>query len=128
MEIAGSGDVWVIYSKLVTQPRDRSWIDSFRCAHDPQYSLVEPHVTFVFPFTGVSVEDVLAHAQDVADATRAIDFRLSRAAAVDDPFSANSHVFLLPTYGAEEMRALHARLYSGVLERSCPRWWCRCRR
>lgn len=105
----------VIFSKLSIQPHDRFWIDSFRRAHDPQHAFVEPHFTFVFPFTGVTVEEVFAHAQDVANATQVIAFRLSRAAAVDDPFSSNSHVFLLPTDGAEEMRGLHARLYSGVL-------------
>ena len=105
----------VIFSKLSIQSRDRSWIESFRRIHDPQHAFVEPHFTFVFPFTGIPVEDVVAHAQDVANATQVIAFRLSRAAVVDDPFSSHSHVFLLPTDGAEELRGLHARLYTGVL-------------
>lgn len=105
----------VIFSKLSILPRDRDWIESFRRSHDPQHAFVEPHFTFVFPFTGVPIEDVIVHAQEVANATRAIAFRLTSAAAVDDPFSSNSHVFLLPTEGAEELRGLHGRLYSGGL-------------
>ena len=106
----------VIFSKLSIQASDRDWIDSIRRAHDPQYAFVPPHFTFVFPFTGIAVEDVLAHARKVIEGTTTLAFRLSRAAAVDDPSGHGSHLFLLPSEGADAMRALHARLYSGILE------------
>ena len=107
--------MFVIFSKLVIHAGDRAWIDSIRRAHDPQQAIVAPHFTFVFPFAGVSIEEVFEHAQNIATATKTLAFRLSRAAAVEDPFSALTHVFLLPTDGADEMRELHGRLYSGVL-------------
>lgn len=105
----------VIFSKLMIQAEDREWIESIRRAHDPQHAIVAPHFTFVFPFTGIAVEDALAHARNVAEATPRLAFRLCQATAVDDPLSSGSHVFLLPSDGSHEMRALHARLYSGIL-------------
>ena len=105
----------VIFSKLAIRAEDREWIDSSRSAYDPQHDLIAPHFTFVFPFDGVPLEAVLTHVRQVADATPRLPFRLSQAAAVADPFGPRSHVFLLPTAGAEPMTSLHARLYSGVL-------------
>jgi 2'-5' RNA ligase len=105
----------VILSKLVTGADDRAWIDRVRLAHDPHYAVVGPHFTLVFPFAGLSVEEVTRHAEAVAATTSAVRFRLSRAAAVRDAFAPRSHVFLLPTEGEYRLRQLHRRLYSGVL-------------
>lgn len=105
----------VIFSTLDISASDRAWIERVRAQHDPQHRFVEPHVTFVFPFDGLAPDDVLSHAQTVASEASSITFRLSQAAAVRDPFGPNSHLFLLPDEGADDMRALHARLYDGVL-------------
>jgi 2'-5' RNA ligase len=105
----------VIFAKLAIQRGDREWIEAVRRAHDPQYRLVE-HVTFIFPFSGVPVDILLAHVGKVAEQVAPIGFRLSRATAIRDVFSSGSHVFLLPAEGEEAMRLLHARLYHGVLE------------
>jgi 2'-5' RNA ligase len=107
--------VLVIFSKLAISVKDRAWIDGIRHAHDPQYDIVDPHFTYAFPFTGIPIDAVLSHARAVAASTPRLAFRLSRAAAVKDRLGSGSHVFLLPTDGAEQMRALHDRLYSGVL-------------
>ena len=64
---------------------------------------------------GLSPDDVLSHVQTVASGAGPISFCLSQAAAVRDPFGPNTHLFLLPDEGADDMRALHARLYGGVL-------------
>ena len=105
----------VIFSKLVIPTQDREWIESIRRAYDPQYAIVAPHFTFVFPITGITVEETLAHVRSIADATPPLAFRLSQATTVDDPLSSSSQLFLMPSDGAREMQALHARLYSGIL-------------
>lgn len=51
----------------------------------------------------------------VARETPLIEFHLTQASAMKDPLAPGSHLFLLPTVGAERMHALHGRLYSGVL-------------
>jgi 2'-5' RNA ligase len=105
----------VIFSKLDIQPPDREWIETIRRVHDPHYPLLAPHVTFVFPFDRTPLGTVLAHATKVARQARPISFRLTRPVAVRDTFGPVSHVFLLPTQGDTEMRALHDRLYAGPL-------------
>lgn len=105
----------VIYSRLRVSDRDHRWIDQVRQVHDPQHRMVAAHFTFVFPFAGVGVDDVVLHATQVSRATAAIHFRLQEAAAVKDPFSPATRLFLLPTDGADSMRELHAQLYDGVL-------------
>jgi hypothetical protein len=86
----------VIYSPLAIEVRHREWIEAVRRAHDPQYALVEPHVTFLFPYSGNPFEAILAHAQDAGRRAPSISFRLARVAAVRDVFGPGSHVFLLP--------------------------------
>lgn len=105
----------VIFSKLEIAAQDRAWIDDIRRKHDPQHRLVEPHFTFVFPFDGLSTDEVVAHALDVATDASRIPFRLSRAAAMRDLLGSGSHVFLLPSLGDAEIRTLHSQFYSGVL-------------
>ena len=105
----------VIFAKLDIPASDSAWIEAIRKRYDPQQQMVEPHVTFVFPFEGTSPAEVVAHAEAVARDARPIAFLLSKAAAVRDLDGPGSHLFLLPEDGAPEMRALHARLYSGLL-------------
>lgn len=105
----------VIFSKLDIPARDHAWIEAVRGEHDPQQQMVEPHLTFVFPFEGLSSGEVIGHAQAIASEASPISFCLSQAAAVRDQFGPGSHLFLLPGEGARRICALHARLYSGVL-------------
>ena len=105
----------VIYSKLVVSDRDHRWIEGLRQAHDPQHHMVGAHFTFVFPFAGTPVDDAIGHAECVSKATAPIQFQLTKAAVVKDAVGPATHLFLLPTVGAEQMRELHVRLYAGVL-------------
>ena len=94
---------------------DRAWIEEIRSRHDPQHSLVEAHFTLVFPLAGISRSALALHVEQIAKATPAIVFRLNGAVAVRDPLAPRSHVFLTPDDGDEEIRRLHAALYSGLL-------------
>jgi 2'-5' RNA ligase len=107
----------VVFSKLRISDEDRNWIERIRARHDPQHGLVPAHVTFVFPFAGTPADEVAAHAAEVAAETAPIAFVLGMASAAPDPLSPVSRVLLLPVAGAEPMRALHGRLYAGVLAR-----------
>jgi 2'-5' RNA ligase len=92
-------------------------IQAFRSKHDPQFALLAPHFTLVFPVEAV-VADVVAEAAAVAEAVRRFSFTLTSARAVRDSFGSGGHVFLIPDDGAASVRELHARLYSGVLRES----------
>jgi hypothetical protein len=105
----------VIFSTLRVSSEDEVWIDAVRAEHDPQHAFVGPHFTFVFPFAEASAALVLSHAAPIARETAPIDFVLAKVAAVKDPLGPLSHLFLLPTLGAEPMHGLHDRLHSGPL-------------
>lgn len=105
----------VVYAQLSISDVDRSRIDAVRRANDPQYLLVAPHFTFVFPVEDIPIRSLNAHAMAIAVTTPPIEFRLTRATAARDALAPRSHVFLLPAHGERELRELHARLYSGPL-------------
>ena len=98
--------------------RDRAWIEDVRALHDPQYDLVEPHFTLVFPTIGVSLETLIRHVDEIAARTPAVGFRLCRAEAVRDSLATRSLVFLVPDEGEAEIRGLHSALYAGDLASS----------
>lgn len=105
----------VFFRSSTSRSSDRDWIEIIRRAHDPQYSLIEPHITFVFPVEGISSDVAFKHAGAVASSTPPIAFRLSRAAAMRNSGGRGSHMMLLPGTGDDAMRALHRRLYAGAL-------------
>jgi 2'-5' RNA ligase len=107
----------VIFSTLVISDADRRWLERLRLLHDPQQGLVEAHFTLVFPFEGLTAQEVAKHVSSVAQGASPIAFRLTKAEAVRDLLAPRSHVFLLPTEGAEHLHELHGRLYSGLLAR-----------
>ncbi len=77
--------------------------------------MVSAHFTFVFPFTGTAVDEAISHVARVSAVTASIRLRLTQTAVVKDAFAPVTHLFLLPTEGADRMRDLHAQLYTGVL-------------
>jgi 2'-5' RNA ligase len=84
-----------------------------RAQHDPQHDLVEAHFTLMFPMTGVSLTTLAGHVDRIAKRSRAVDFRLTQARAVQDRLAPRSHVFLIPDEGDAEIRELHSALYGG---------------
>lgn len=105
----------VVFSELVLAAAELLRVQAIRRAHDPQFPIIGPHFTFVFPFEGGEREAVLAHVRQVAAEKPTLPFRLERAAAVRDALGPRSHVFLLPVEGEAAMRVLHGRLYAGPL-------------
>ena len=105
----------VVFATLELAARDAACIEALRRRRDPQAALVAAHFTLVFPFQGVPATAVLAHVSQVAAGAAPIAFRLASSMAVRDLLAPRSHVFLTPDLGAEEIVALHDRLYAGLL-------------
>jgi hypothetical protein len=82
---------------------DLAEIQAFRSAHDPQFSLLAPHFTLVFP-VDAPTPDVVAEAAEAAAAVRQFSFTLTSVRAVRDSFGPGGHVFLIPDDGAGSRR------------------------
>ena len=93
---------------------DRATIQSVRARHDPQFAMLDPHFTLVFPLEAPPA-DVVNEARGAASDAAGFPVTLRSVRAVRDVFGAGGHVFLVPGQGAKEIAALNARLYGGVL-------------
>ncbi len=111
----------LVIARPVLAPQDRRRIEALRARHDPQHALIGPHVTLVFPVSGLPAAEIDSHVSEVAETSSAIRFHINAAAALHDRLTPNSYVFLLPETGAAELTLLHDRLYDGPLRRHL-RW------
>jgi hypothetical protein len=93
----------------------RKWIQSIRAQYDPNYSIVAPHFTLVFPTFDREREPFCDHIRHQMQWQRAIPFTLRCALVVKDDFNDNTHTFLVPDEGFGNMVRLHDKLYSGFL-------------
>lgn len=96
-------------------PADRDWIERLRQRHDPNYRLVDAHLTLVFPFAGLDPAALAQHVGAVAAACQPFDISLRCALIVRDAFSAQTHLFLVPDAGFSRVALLHDALYRGAL-------------
>ena len=94
---------------------DRARLREIRRAHDPQYGIVEPHITFVFPVAGIAAEAFTAHVAGVLADLPPIPFEFRQAIVIEDGAGARGHVCLLPGPGHDAMWSLHADLHEGPL-------------
>lgn len=97
---------------LIVPPHaDMLEVEQVRGRFDNLAEAVPAHVTLVFPFE-LEADDgaVAAHVQDVARGHSAFDLELTAITCSWDHF-----LFLLVGRGADEVRDLHDRLYSGLL-------------
>jgi 2'-5' RNA ligase len=92
---------------------DAAPIERLRRAYDPLANYIAPHITLVFPFTS-------------AIATEALAVHMRRATRDLAPFEVTlreitghieEYLFLNVKRGADQLVALHDRLYSGILTR-----------
>lgn len=89
-------------------------IDRIRRACDPLADKVRPHITLVFPFESVMTDAELSDLMDAAlGAFSPFSLSLGRIGRHSDAFG---HFLFLPVQeGAQELRALHQRLYDTPL-------------
>lgn len=100
------------------EPADYRWIQAFRADHDPQFRIVAPHVTLVFPLDEGLEEELVAHVRQVTKSSPKLSFTLRCATMMPDLSSGSSqaaHVFLTPDEGYSALVKLHDRLYTGPL-------------
>jgi 2'-5' RNA ligase len=93
---------------------DRATIQAIRARHDPQFAMLDPHVSLLFPVEA-PFTDVVNAARSAASAAAAFSIRLHSVQAVRDVFGEGGHVFLVPDEGAKEITLLNSSLYGGVL-------------
>lgn len=93
------------------------WIQNFRHRYDiMQYTVVKPHVTFVFPTTKLDREVLINHVKSKVSSTKAFQIRLDSAKIVEDDSKTYSHAFLIPSVGFEAITQLHDTLYTDLLK------------
>lgn len=93
---------------------DMASVQAVRARHDPQFRILAPHFTLVFP-TEAHQSDFVGEVESAAKSIAPFQFTLNSVRAVPDPFGGGGHVFLVPEHGAGHINALHARLYGGAL-------------
>jgi 2'-5' RNA ligase len=105
--------VVITYPKI--SRKHYNWIQSIRIQYDPQYSIINPHFTLVFPRLVENQEKVIQHLEESVKGNKKIYFLIKRVKAVKDSLSENTYLFLFPDKGSEEITKLHHNLNSGLL-------------
>ena len=108
-------DSLALISYPALPPHVVTWMQDIRRRFDPQFELIPPHFTFVFPTAAVDEATLTSHVEAVLGATAAIAFSIVRARVFPDPKSNSAYVFLVPDRGYDDMVALNTRLYAGPL-------------
>jgi len=99
--------------KLPVAARRR--IDALRQRHDPQHSLVPPHLTFVFPTRAAGAARLEEEVRAAAAAFAPVPFRLTAAMPLPGLSVDAWFVALVAEQGFGRLLRLHDRLYAGAL-------------
>jgi 2'-5' RNA ligase len=104
----------IAYPKI--EDKDLAWIQEYRKENDLRFfSVVNPHITFVFPTQGISQDDFTNEIKKQAEDIRKIDFEIKLATINKDSFGGYYHEFLVPEKGYSDIVKLHDKLYSNKL-------------
>ena len=101
----------MIYA-LVHYPKlDTSLIDQLRQKYDPQFGLIDPHITVMFPVRdSIDGNGLVTHLERVLSDCKAFPIRIQGLQR-----SWDDCLFLLVREGSSEIVRLHNRIYTGVL-------------
>jgi 2'-5' RNA ligase len=92
---------------------DPTPIERLRRAYDPLADFIAPHITLVFPFTSaIAIETLAAHMRRAARDLAPFEVTLREVTG-----HMEEYLFLNVKRGADQLVALHDRLYSGILTR-----------
>lgn len=95
-------------------------IEQIRAKYDPLAKHVRPHITLVFPFdSDLSSTDMHNHLRHTLSGSAPFPLALESITPVR---SHGNYLFLNVKQGADELTALHNKLYSGILEQYKPEW------
>lgn len=102
--------VVIAYPKI--SPQDYRWIQDIRKEHDlVMYSVVEPHITFVFPTTKLNAEELTSHVKSHLKGFKSFPVTFDSTKVVKDDFNDYTHTFLVPSVGFDYITKLHDQLY-----------------
>jgi len=103
-----------MYYAVIQRPEaETTAIREISREYDPNFGLVGPHVTLVFPVPSekISEDQIIKHIGDVAQASKPFPVHLS-----DLELSWDQWLFLTPKEGRSNFDDLHDALYTGPLE------------
>jgi 2'-5' RNA ligase len=100
----------------VLSESDYDLIEKFRSQFDPQFSIIRPHFTLVFPIESPSQTEFATQINSVIQGRSGFSFRITAAVVHKDELSENFYAFLVPDEGAAQIKDLHATLYEGALK------------
>ncbi len=90
-------------------------INKFRQKYDPQFDLIEPHITLVFPLLQSIDEDTLSlHIKSILITWKPFPIHLKGLQK-----SWDEYLFLMVQEGKEDVIKLHNELYTGILAEYC---------
>lgn len=94
---------------------DWRWIQRIRQQHDPNYAIVDPHFTLIFPTFDREQAVFCEHVRTQAQEQPSIAITLRCAIVVKDALSDATHTFLVPDQGFSDLVKLHDKLYTHFL-------------
>jgi 2'-5' RNA ligase len=94
---------------------NRTLIQAIREQHDPNYAIVAPHFTLVFPLVDQERALLSEHLHRILQGQEQISFVLRCALVVKDVTGDSTHTFLVPDEGFSDLVKLHDHLYTGFL-------------
>jgi len=102
----------MLYAVVHYPNTDTREINQLRKKYDPQFHLIEPHLTLVFPFPAfLSDTTLIDHVESVIKDLRPFPIHLQGLhRSLDD------YLFLLVNEGSANLSALRAALYTGLLQ------------
>lgn len=90
-------------------------VNSLRNLYDPLADLVQPHITLVFPFeSDFELEELTGHIESVLEGVRSFDLVMS---GITPKQLGGNYLFLNIIEGVDEIKLIHNKLYTGILER-----------
>ena len=95
---------------------DYDLIQFFREHYDPNYPIIEPHFTIVFPVTDIDTNRFIEHCKEICRHITPISFDIRRTMVNKSYGDDDWYAFLVPDKGLSDIAGLHDRLYTGILE------------
>ena len=82
-------------------------INKFRQKHDPNWAIIKPHITLVFPISGISEEQLVNHLEPLTKEVKPFPISLNGLIK-----SFDNYLFLQVKEGYQEIIELHDKLYT----------------
>jgi hypothetical protein len=95
---------------------DRNWLQSIRARYDPQFELIAPHVTVLFPSTSLDLTELVGHVRGVAQVTEPFEIVFRCVLPYRGLHDKRTHLFLMPDEGLSHVVGLHDQLQRHTFE------------